>query len=450
MTRTTLALGAAVLTITLGSGVWWATRRTPGAPPQAEALDPFRASAVGAGQLIDLQPPTVPLRQVRWTSPLPGGAAVAQVLSQTGRQQAVLFLQGVPGSVISLSEPAGIPATFFQFADLVDAALAPEDALVLLYRSSENAAAPGLVIALDLGTQQTRWSQQAPGEHLALSPDHRSVFLFGAGTPITILDLANRAGSHKPASTLIELPPEVRGITSLLPLGPRSFRVVHDLGLSTWRNGTWTHVQAPPASPLGFSRGLGMVVGTAKAGWWQPEPGVLIPLNPDGKAGEPRDLKALLPEVSNLDASLLHLLGVGADGHLWFSLARPALPAPAPVPAPAPAPVPAMAPAPGALEPAPPEAAAPPVPPPPPPPIIQPSREVWEAHLGRGLDRLYVWRPGEDHMKVILLEDTWKRLAAPPGIPVPRWDGNLRPEAGAILCGGPDRVWWLPLTALQP
>ena len=140
---------------------------------------------MGAGQLIDLQPLTVPLRKIRWTSPLPGGAAVAQILSQTGRQQAVLFLNGVPGPAISLSEPAGIPATFFQFADLVDAALAPDDALVLLYRSSEEAAAPGLVLAWDLRTQQIRWSQQAPGEHLALSPDHHSVFLFGAATPVS-------------------------------------------------------------------------------------------------------------------------------------------------------------------------------------------------------------------------------------------------------------------------
>ncbi|WP_257312441.1 hypothetical protein [Geothrix fuzhouensis] len=449
MTRTTLALGAAALTITLGAGVWWATRRNPGAPPQEEVLEPFRASAMGAGQLIDLQPPTVPLRQVRWTPPLPGGAAVAQVLSQTGRQQAVLFLQGTPGPAITLAEPTGIPARFFQFADLVDAALAPDDALVLLYRSSEDAAAPGLVMAWDLKTQQTRWSQQAPGEHLALSPNHRSAFLFGAGTPVTILDLANRAGSHKPVSTLVELPPEVKGIASLLPLGPRSFRVAHDLGLSTWRNGAWTHIQAPPPSPLGFSRGLGLVAGTAKAGWWQPEPGTLIPLNPDGKAGEPRDLKALLPEASSLDAGLLHLLGGGADGHLWFSLARPTLPAPAPVPAPAPAPT--LAPASGASDPPLLENTAPPVPPPPALPTLEPSREVWEAHISRGLDRLYLWKPGEDHMKVILLADAWKRLAAPPGIPVPRWDGgDLRPEAGALLCGGPDQVWWLPLTALQP
>ena len=441
MTRPTLVLGAVVATLILGSGAWWLSRRTPGAPPREEVLEPFHASMAGAGALIDLQPPPVPLRSVRWTAPLPGGAAVAQILTQTGRQQVVLFLQGVPGPTTALPEPAGVPDSFFRFADLADAVLAPDDALVLLYRSAGDPASPALVLAWDLRLQQTRWSQRAPGEHLALSPDHRSVFLFGAGTPVSILDLAARSTHQKPGVTTVELPPEVRGISSLLPTGPRSFTVARDSGLSTWRDGTWAHIPAPSPSPLGFARGLGLVAGDAKAGWWQPEPGVLIPLDPDGKAGSPRDLKPLLPGM-DLDAGLLRLLGEEADGHLWFGLARPSLPIPAL------APPPALPPATAAPEdsttsvpPVPEEAPVPPAP-------VQPSREAWETHLAKGLDRLYRWKPGEDRMKVVLIGEAWKRLSPPPGIPAPAGDGGLRPEAGALLCGGPDRIWWLPLKAL--
>jgi len=438
MNRPALLLGAAALAITLGSGAWWLTRRIPGNPPQEEILEPFRASAVGAGQLISLLPPPVPLRNIHWTFPLPGGAAVAQLLTQTGRQQVTLFLQGVPRPVISLPEPAGVSSSFFQFAELVDAALVPDDVLVLLYRSPEETSSPALILAWDLRAQQIRWSHRAPGEHLILTPNRRSIFLFGTETPVSILDLAGRAGSQKPVYAAVELPPEVKGISSLLPIGSRSFRVARDLGLSTWRNGKWTHVQVPPPSPLGFAHGLGKLAGNVKAGWWQPEPGVLIPLDhPDGAPGAPRDLKVLLPEASAMDADLLHLIGEEADGHLWFELARPALPAPAPLPAPT------MAPIPGASGMALPEATVPP-----PPPTLQPPREAWEAHLSKGLDRLYRWKPGENRMQVTALAEAWKRLAPPPGISAPP-DGNLRPEAGALLCGGPDRVWWLPLKALQ-
>jgi hypothetical protein len=74
------------------------------------------------------------------------------------------------------------------------------------------------------------------------------------------------------------------------------------------------------------------------------------------------------------------------------------------------------------------------------------------AHLDKGLDRLYLWKPGEARMKLVLLPEAWQRLAAPQGIPplagAPL--GDLRPEAGFMLCGGPDRTWWLPLRALRP
>lgn len=442
MKRPALVLGAAALILILGSGAWWLTRRNPGAPPQEEALEPFRSEPMGVGQLIDLQPPSMPLRGVLWTPPLPGGVAVAQILTQTGRQQAVLFQQGVPGPVLSLPEPPGVPDGFFQFADLADAALAPDDALVLLYRSSTDPTSPSLVLACDLQSQQVRWSLRAPGEHLALSADHHSVFLFGASAPVSILELAGRPGQPKPASISVDLPPEVRTVSSLLPVSRHAFVVAHDSGLSTWRDGTWTLVPAPAPSPLGFPHGLGRIAGDAKGGWWQPEPGVLIPLGPGGKTGPSRDLKALLPDPSSLDACLLQLLGEEPDGHLWFGLTRPTLPAPTPAPTPG-----------AAAPPAPDDSGqVPPTPtvPPATAATIQPSREDWEAYLDKGLDRMYLWKPGEERMKVVSIADAWKRLAPPPSASTFPGLGNLRPEAGALLCGGPDRTWWLPLKALRP
>ena len=439
MTRPTLALGAA-LALALGSGAWWMSRRTPGVPPQEHSREPFRTTAAEPGILIDLQPPPAPLRSIHWAAPLPGGAAVVQILTQTGRQEVALFHQGVPGLAAWVPEPAGIPASFFQFADLADAALAPDDALVLLYRRAEDPASPGLVLAWDLRLQQIRWSQRAAGEHLALSPDRRSVFLYGTGTPVSIFDLALKAGSAKATAITLDVPAEAKAVSSLLPTGPRSFVAARDSGLSVWRDGTWTHVPGPAPSPLGFARDLGRVAGDGKGGWWQPEPGVLIPVGHDGKAGEPRDLKALFPEPADLDADLLRLLGEEADGHLWFGLARPSLPSPAPAPAPVPI----------TPEPADPSLAPLPASAPPPPAPPQPSREAWEAHLAKGLDRIYRWKPGETRMKVVLLAEAWKRLSPPPGIPAPSGSGDLRPEAGVVLCGGPDRVWWLPLKALLP
>lgn len=431
MTRSIAMMGAAILTLSLGASAWWITRRTPGAPPQEEAVQPFRAGAAGAGRYIELQPPPAPLRNLRWTTPLPGGAVVAQILTQTGRQQVALFLQGEPGPAFVLPSPTGAPDTFFQFAELVDAALAPGEALVLLYRGAGDAAAPSLVLAWDLRTQQIRWFHRAPGDHLALAPDRRSVFLYGSGTAVHILDLAGPARKTGPQVTTLDLPPALETIASLLPTGSRSFLVAHASGLSAWRNGEWSHAPAPASSPLGFARGLGKLAGNGKAGWWQPEPGILIPLGPQGAQGAPRNLAALLPDAENLDAALLRLLGEDPDGQLWFGLARPALPALVPVPESLP----------DSVAPAGPLPAAPP---------IQPSREAWEAHLRNGLDRLYCWKPSEDRMKVVTLPEAWKRLAPPPGLSYPDGEDGFRPESGALLCGGPERVWWLPLSALQP
>lgn len=434
MTSPKLLLGIAALGLCLGIGSFWLTRRTPGAPPQDEIQTLFRTEASGAGTLVALQPPPVPLRTVRWVGPLPGGAAVAQVLTQTGQQRVVLFQNGQLGPTLSLPCPPGVSASFFQFADLVDAIVAPGEAMTLLYRSA-NAAEPALILAWDLRSDQMKWAHRAKGAHLALSPDRRSVFLYGEGS-VSILDLASAA---RTSILQVELPQEVGEISSLLPTGPRSFLAAHGAGLSAWHQGSWAHTKAPMPSPLGFSRGLGALAGSAKTAWWQPEPGLLIPLDPKGLPGESRNLKVLLPEAAALDADLLRLLGADASGALWFGLARPTLPsAPAPVQeaaqAPAGEPSPLAEPSPSL-----PGAQAP-----------VPSRDPWEAHLKQGLDRVYRWKPGEETMAVLTWAEAWKNLAPPAGFVPPTGDAGLRPEAGALTFGAPERLWWLPLPALQP
>lgn len=434
MIRPKPLLGAAALAILAGTGLFWMTRRTPGTPPSEEAAVPFRAEAVGAGSLLELQPPPVPLRAVRWVGPLPGRAAVAQILTQTGRQQAALFLEGRPAALAAFDAPAGLPQGYFPFADLVDAAVVPGREAVLLYRGPGGES--GLVLVWELDSGRIRSTLRAPGDHLALSPDGRSAFLYGGRAGVTILNLAG-GSETKVATTLVELPPEVGAVSGLLPTGPRAFHLAHPGGLSTWRNGVWTHASAPLPSLLGFPAGSGRLAGGAAGAWWQPEPGQLLPIGADGTPGEPRDLKALLPSDAALDAAMLSLLGEDADGQLWFGLSRPTLPVPAPPPPPSP-------------EAAPPDATSPSVPAQGPGPLDDAVRAAWTAHLQKGLDRVYRWRPGASAMKPVGWSAVWKDLAPPPGIAPPVGDGGLRPEAGGLLLGAPDRMWWLSLGAIQP
>ena len=432
MIRPKPLLGAAALLILVGAGAYWTTRRTPGSPPQEEMLLPFRTEAVGVGRLLELQPPPMPLRSVRWAGPLPGGLAVAQVLTQTGRQQAVLFMEGQPAGLGSFEPPAGVASTFFSFAELVDAAVLPGQTAILFYRGA-GADEPGLVLAWDLASGGVQWSQRAQGEHLALSPEGRSAFLYGMRSGVTRFDLG---GARVKAPASLAWPAELGPVSGLLPTGPRAFLVAHGGGLSAWRDGAWTHRSAPTPSPLGFTPASGRLAGGPKGGWWQPEPGQLLPLGPDGTPGEPKDLKALLPAEAALDAALLQLLGTDPEGQLWFALARPSLPQAAAAP---PAPVPAE----GA------EVPALPAPAEPVPGLDPTSREAWEVHLAKGLDRLYRWKPGSAAMKAVDWS-RWKAFAPPQGLARPTGDAGLRPEAGGFLLGTPERMWWLPLAALQP
>lgn len=432
MIRPKPLLGTVALLLVAGSGLYWMTRRTPGAPPQEEAAAPFVSEPAGVGRLLVLQPQPAPLRSLRWTGPLPGAAAVAQILTQTGRQQALLTLEGRPSAQATFSAPPGVPEAFFAFADLVDAAVVPGQAALLLYRNGSSGEA--LLLPWDLATGQVGAGLRAHGDRLALSPDQRTAFLYGPRTGLALLPLPPKPGARLALAPL-DLPPEVTEVSDLRPLGARAFLVAHPQGLALWREGTWQHAPLPAPSPLGFPRGLGRLAGGSAGGWWQPEPGLLLPLSAEGIPGAPRDLKALLPEAAALDAAMLRLLGTDPDGRLWFSLVRPTLPVPAPA---------------AALEPSAPAAAEPGTPPPAPEGLGAELRAAWEAHLQKGLDRLYCWKPGEAAMRSVTWEAAWRDLAPPPGTPRPSGDGGLRPEAGGLLLGAPDRMWWLPLRALQP
>lgn len=421
-------------------GSFWLTRRNPGIPPQEEAFVPFRSAVAGAGQLLELQPPPAPLRSVRWTGPLPGGSAVAQILTQTGRQQATLIMDGRPEASATLECPPGVPEAFFRFADLSHAAVVPGRIALLLFRDANGGEMP-LVLAWDLASNQASWFHRAPGHRLTLSADQGSAFLFGSDQSVTIFPLTRGPGSGGSPIT-VDLPPDTGAIADLLPLGPRAFLLAHHSGLSSWLDGTWHRTARPAPSLLGFPTGLERLVRAPKGPWWQPEPGLLLPLDRQGQPGAPVDLRALLPDGSGHDAAMLQLLGATSDGQLWFALAPPTLPPAAPPPAPT------LMEDPSQAEPAPPMAAPPA---PESPASLDPvEREAWEAHLRKGLDRIYRWKPGSRAMQPMAWTALWKQAAPPPGILPPTRPADLQPEAGGLLLGTPERMWWVPLASLQP
>lgn len=432
MIRPRSLLGAAAFLLMIGSGLFWMTRRTPGQPPQEDLRAPFRTEPATQGGLMVLEPPAAPLRGLRWVGPLPGRWAVSQILAQTGRQQAVLFQDGRLVTTATFEAPPEVTTTFFAFADLVDAAVIPDRTALLLYRGPGGGAA-GLVIAWDLPSGSMRGALKAPGDRLVPAPDHRGAYLLGEGPELTLLRLSD-GPTGKLRSTRMELPSEIGALSCILPLGPQAFVLAHARGMSLWRAGAWTHTPSPLASPLGFAPGGGTLAGGTREAWWQPEPGRLIPLRSDGLPGEAQDLASLLPAEAALDASLLRLLGMDEEGALWFGLSRPSLPASTPAPEPT---------APAA------EGSALLIQEPPGFPEVV-TQADWTAHLQKGLDRIYCWKPGTPSMKTVAWNALWKRLSPPSGIAAPAGDGGLRPEAGALLLGPPDRVWWLPLASVQP
>jgi hypothetical protein len=438
-----VALGLAAL-------AGYAALHRSAAPSAAKGQDrsPFQSAAAGQGTLIQYQPGDIPIRTLAWAKPLPGGTAVAQVLSQSGCQQVYLFQAGVPQAPLTLSQPASIQDNAFGFAELQDAAQAPGHLLLLLYRTRQPET-PALLIAWGLDQGAQVWAYQGTGTRLVLSRNGGTAFLFGTDGAIQALRLMDKKGRllPTPAVTQIPLPPGLVGLSDLLPTQGQDLLAAATGGLWAFQSGAWSQHPAPPPSALGFASGLGTLARTGDRLWWQPEPGCLLEVEADGTPLPPQDLSPLLNGPQARDAALLRLLGADSQGALWFTPEAPAfrpppaaapglpgdLPVPAPTPLEEPSPAPAVA------------AGAPSAAPAPPPPA---SPEAWTPYLQAGLARLYRWTPGDPAMQRYDWSTLWPRLGAPQDISQPSDGGGLVPASGGFLLGGQEHRWWLPLTAL--
>ena len=434
-------------------GAFWTLNR-----PEAHAAKqgdhaPFLVQPAGAGESIEYQPSEIPIRSLVWSRPLPGNAAVAQLLTQSNCQQALLFIDGNLNTTLTLDRPQAVAKNVFDFAELEDAALVPGQDLLLLYRTSVTGELPVLV-AWDLQKGAVQWVYRGAGTRLVLSPQGHRVFLFGPGAPVQILDLRRKNGTAipTPTPTTVDLPPGMVGPTDLLPTGASDFLATEAAGLAAWKQGAWIRTPAPAPSPLGFAAPAGTLARAGSTLWWQPEPGQLLQVAADGSIVLTEDLTGLIQGSHAQDASLFHLLGTDPRGGLWFAPVAPGFQAPLPpaVPVPVPAAVPVPDPAPAALKPPPGTAVAAtpttaPSPAPPPAPTLQDS---WTPYLKAGLDRLYRWKPGSQTMQGFSWTSTWKQLGAPSFLEPPTGDGGLVPASGGFLLGGQERRWWLPLTSV--
>lgn len=432
--------------LVLGGGtagtVWLLQRPAHAGPPEDEAAQSVSARPEGAGVLLEIHDGGLPLRSLRWIGPLPGGVVVAQIATQSDRQQVAVVKEGRTVGLFLVPKPAGVGDGLFNHAELQDAALM-EGALVLLYKPLGGAEGdPALVLALDLASSSLRWCHRAQGERLAAAnaPKDAAVFLYGRTSPIQRLPVALQKGEAAGIAPLrsalkpYELPVELGEIGDLLPTGAWTFLVAHSKGLSAYNGSAkgWTHLPAPPPSRLGFPDSRGALAQTGKRFWWQPEPGGVIPVQADGTPIADTEAPVIVIPDPALDASMLKLLGGDADGRLWFGLAAPSLRAPKPsMPPPA-----AGAEGAGAA------------------PAIQELPEftsaellAWETHLKGDLGRVYCFDPAGRKVQRLAWSEAWTVLKAPDGFSRPALAGGLRPGAGGALLVADRGAWWLPLKA---
>lgn len=435
-------LGAAAL-LAAGFGVWsLAQRHRADAPDTLSAstdVPLFEPSASGAGTLLELKPRAdMPLRSVHFLRPLPDGYALAQVLTQSDRQMVALFHNGQLAQLLSIPRPAGVGEGFFRLAALADAALVPDDALLLLYRG--NGSEAPLVLAFDLKSQSLRWAQQAAGEHLSLplEPRPRVVYLWGASSAVwrLPLELGKRESlgpkPQRPGLEPVALAQDVKAVSDFLPTGDDGFLIAHAGGLAAWQGAEgWSYQALPAPPPLSFPGFAGVLAQTGSTRWWQPWPGQLLQVKADGSPLRAEELSGLVTaQDKGRDTQLLRLLGGDGSGALLFALTSPDLSAPAAPPATAPvssaaAPVSsaAAAPDPGA------------------------ERLLWDDYVKQGLDRLYRWKPSDKAAEAVDLGARWPALHAPDGVSAPA-PADFRPGSGAYLLGSEQHRWWLPLDAV--
>lgn len=456
---------AFLVALALGGSAWWLLRT--GSTPYSldESFTSFSADNLGAGRLFRFTDGGRPLRTFHWLRPTAGGIEVAQVLTQTDQQQIGIFQNGLLIAQLHVPRPDGVTDGFYRFAQLRDAVVVPGNAAVLLYRAQDATSADvPLIVAVDLNTQSVRWSHRAAVERLALDQGQaasgaagamNTVIGYGDKGELVRLPLALQADEREGAkgpraiAQAMELPPEIQDITDLVPTGGAHMLISHRMGLSAYlgKEG-WNHLSLPAPGPLGFVEPKSSLAFNGKKIWWQPEPGRLLQVEPDGTPvalWEPRTFA--IPAPYEKDAELLQLLGGDPEGRLWFGLAVPTLLRPVANPTQETAPVPNPAPKDGETKP---DAAATaaPMPAAPPQTIEGVDRGAWETYLHQGLDRVYCWDPESGAIKRASWTECWRKLGPPSDFSIPLGDGALQPEAGGFLFDSGTQAWWLPLKDL--
>ena len=416
------------------AGGYLLLRHPKARPLESADSQTFQTASLGRGLEIQYHPGDVPIRTLAWMRPLSGGAVLAQLLSQSGRQQVFLYHEGA-SSTLTLTCPGDTPLPAFQFAELEDAALVRGHLLLLLYRTHETDH-PALLIAWDLPAAKQAWDYRGDGSRLATSPDGTRAFLFGDTAPVQILTLDKR----ELPPVVLPLPPGASAISDLLPLDDGTLLAACGENLACFSSAAWTMHPGPAPSPLGFKPNQGRLARTPGHVWWQPEPGRLREVAPDGSLIRECPLDAMIQGTDAQDGPLLQLLGSDSQGRLWFAPEAPTFQTLAPdVPG-----VPVIpAPQPDA-----PDAAGEPPQQPSVPQIPPPTPAAWAGHLNAGLGRLYCWTPGTSAPQAIAWGRVWQSLGAPADLPVPQDAGGLVPSAGGCLLGDQMRRWWLPLSAL--
>jgi hypothetical protein len=436
--RRPLAFGLAALVAlggVAGGTAWLLKRPAQAGPPEDEGVQTLSARPEGAGFRLEVHTGDLPLRGLRWVGPLPGGVVLAQIATQNDRQLVAVFRDGQAEGIHPVPRPAGVGEGLFNHAELMDAVLAADGLLVLLYRplggTEDN---PALVLALDLPAQALRWCHRAQGQRLSLSGGGKdaAVFLHGGGAPILRLPLALQKGEReglspvRPSLKPYELPPEIGTVSDLAPTGAWTFLLAHGKGLSLYQGTAkgWIHFPPPALNPLGFPEGLGALARTPKGIFWQAEPGAFVGLKADGTLDAETPREALAVPDPSLDGAMLRLFDADPEGGLWFRLAKPSLRAPV-------------------------RPAADPEAPPVEAPVFTAAELLaWETHLQGDLDRLYRFDP----VKRTLQRFTWRGAAAtaplPEGFSAPAGGQGLRPAGGAALVTAAGAAWWVPLKAL--
>ncbi len=402
MKRILLAAGVAVLA---GGGLWMALRRAPTGTLLDEPASPFKVETAPPGWRVAFADGRLALRALRWLTPHQPGLLVAQVQTQSDRQQVTVFREGAAPADLMVPRPQGVGEGYWRFARLEDARVLPDGSVLLLYLPGQ-AGDPSLAVCAEPGAGEARWSVRGTFTRMDLGGGAEgAVFLYGQAGPV--LRVPVPGAGKRPAPREIELPPEAPSVDALLATGPSSFLAATPSGLSAWSAAKgWSHVAGPAERGLPCAEWRGSVVQAGRRFWWQAVPGRVAEVARDGSViedVEPGPLPAEDPFAR--DGRLLRLAGGDDKGRLWFAPAKPAVPADA-----------------------------------------DPGGE-WAAWLAAGLDRVYRWDPAREGLERLAWGQAWSLVRPPQDIPpgAPRLD----PASGSLLLEGPPgAVWWAPLTAL--